>query len=357
MPQIKHPPVIDISHWIPVQDFQALDPRPWLILTKATEGTGFLDSQYAEYADQIRDAGIRLGAYHFMLPGDPVKQADWFSDVVLDVGLAGNEILACDMEVDGISLAQIRHFLDWVQLRTGIRPILYSSQLRIEGLYPDGVCPTWLRGEWLWIAEYPTNPDPVNEIPAWIIPRGLTVNNIALWQYTDDGIVAGVGGNNVDLNLINPFFAQSIGLTQPGDPMTDYQYSITPLSSVGSAVRPDHDTANTKLTNGLPYGKLAYGNVKWVATEDKFVNGVQVNKVGDVWLQVVEVNGLVLTQPAWVAEIHLGNRYATITQIGTTDPEPPASKIPEMPVSIILGDDITYEKQIIATTMKPVQPK
>lgn len=218
MPLIKRPPVIDVSHWIEIPDFNALDPKPWLIITKATEDTYFLDATYAEYADSIRDAGIHLGAYHFMRPGDEIAQADWFCEIILQVGLRGNEVLACDMEVDGISLAEIKNFLDRVELRTGIRPIIYSSQLRLENLYPNKICPEWLKSETLWIAEYPPSPDLTNEIPLWIVPRSLTTSHIGLWQYTDDGIMKGIPGNNIDLNLINPTYVAAIGLTPPSEP-------------------------------------------------------------------------------------------------------------------------------------------
>ncbi len=107
MPSIKHPPVVDISHWIDVPDFGALEPKPWLIITKATQGTWLLDAKYGEYAEEIPAAGIRLGAYHFMEPGDQIAQADWFCEILLQVGLRGDEVLACDMEVPGVNLAQI----------------------------------------------------------------------------------------------------------------------------------------------------------------------------------------------------------------------------------------------------------
>ena len=164
-------PIYDVSHWVPIDNFRVLDPMPWLIFTKATEDTYYLDAKYGEYAPGIRDAGIRLGSFHYMKSGDEIKQADWFSEVVLDGGLQKKELLACDMEETGISLQQIRNFLDHTQLKTGIRPLIYSSQIILESLYPYGVCPAWLKAEWLWIAEYPFNANLTNEIPTWIVPR------------------------------------------------------------------------------------------------------------------------------------------------------------------------------------------
>lgn len=109
--------------------------------------------------------------------------------------------------------------------------------------------------------------------------------------------------------------------------MADFVYSITSTRPEGSNVRPEPDTGNTPLPIGLPPDAHAYGNQKVTITEDKYemINGVrtQVNKAGDVWLQVLEVNGTRLPQPGYVAEIHLGERYATISQIGAPADFPP----------------------------------
>jgi GH25 family lysozyme M1 (1,4-beta-N-acetylmuramidase) len=338
MPIIKYPPILDISHWIPVDDFRVLDPMPWMILTKATEGMSFLDAQYAEYADQIRDAGIRLGAYHFMRPGDEIAQAEWFCEIVLTVGLRGDEILACDMEVPGITLAEIKNFLDRVQLRTGIRPLIYSTEMMLEQLYTNGICPAWLKAEWLWIAEYPGNPDLTNEIPTWIVPQGLTVHNIALWQYTDDGIIAGVDGNNVDLNLINPTYAQAIALTEPipgGEPtMPPTQYYV--VTSTNSL---EYRTIRAApIVSAAGIGRMAAGthakayttDIK-IYTEPVYEGTLLRAKAGDRWVHVFENNGAPVD--GWMAEIHLGVRYVTLELIGDPPPPPP-STLPTIGVSL-----------------------
>ena len=103
--------------------------------------------------------------------------------------------------------------------------------------------------------------------------------------------------------------------------MSDYIYSITPYFSDGCRLRPEPDTGNTPLTPRLAYGKFAHGNRRVTIAEDKYemINGVntQVNKANDVWLEVLDVDGTVLPTPGHIAEIHLGQRYATIRQIGT----------------------------------------
>lgn len=252
MPEIKLPPFIDISHWIDVPDFSKLNPMPWLIGTKATQSTYFLDPSYGEYSAEIRKVGARLLSYHFMDQSDPTQQANWFCEIVKQAELRKNELLACDMEMTGIPLINIKVFLDRCQVLTGIRPIIYSTELMLEDIYPGGVCPAWLKAEWVWIAEYPTNPDSINTIPSWIIPSGLTINNIAAWQYTDDGIYPGIPGNNVDLNLLNETYIQSINLTEPNPegelPMDEVLYYADLKEGYTSNVRSAPDLQASILT-------------------------------------------------------------------------------------------------------------
>ena len=134
--------------------------------------------------------------------------------------------------------------------------------------------------------------------------------------------------------------------------MSDFIFSITPTEANGSKVRPEPDTGNTSLTIALPYGKYAYGNERKTSAEDRYENGIQVNKAGDVWLKVLEVNGTVLPQPGWIAEIHLGRRWATIQQLKPIpDPEP-------APDELVITQTFSspgYISQTVTTILKPAE--
>jgi len=265
-PIIRVPPIYDISHWVEVPNFRALDPMAWLILTKATEGTAYLDPTYAIYSKEIRAAGIRLGAYHFMRPGDELSQADWFCEVVRDNGLNGDEVLALDLEVGGINLEQCKRFMDRVQQKTGIRPILYSTQLQIESLYPiPNTPPAWLENEWLWIAEY-TEPASNNEIPPYIVPAGCSASRIALWQYSDKGVIGGTG-NNVDLNIISGEFIAHIGLQEPDKGETPMSDTWKVTWENGANRRPAPSTNNNPVPPPLNNGE------EFVVVEYSIPNG------------------------------------------------------------------------------------
>ena len=133
--------------------------------------------------------------------------------------------------------------------------------------------------------------------------------------------------------------------------MTDYIYSITPTGSAGSKVRTEPDTGNTSNLT-LPFGKYAYGNKKLTIAEDKFEGGDQVNKAGDVWLEVLEVNGTQLPQPGYIAETHLGRRYATIKQINDSPEEPPVEPKEEIVITQTFSSP-GYVSQTVTTTLKP----
>ena len=131
-----------------------------------------------------------------------------------------------------------------------------------------------------------------------------------------------------------------------------YMFSITPYFSDGSSVRPEPDTGNIKLLVKLPYGKYAYGNRRITIAEDRFEGDAQVNKAGDIWLEVLEVDGSQLSQPAYIAEIHLARRVATIRQIGTIPTDPPPTPSEEIVITQTFSSP-GYVSQTVTTTLKP----
>lgn len=362
--QIKHPPCLDISYWT-IVEWDSLTPLPWFIYAKASEGFqstvgAFKDPRFLDHARNIKRKGIRRGAYHFLRPGDIGNQAEFFKSVLVEADFGALDIPILDWEDEGNTLADSRQWLEHVERVTGQHPLIYSSALVVERLYDGKPVPSWFK-EYKWIlAGYPLpDADRFDVIPEWYIPRGLSLEHVAMWQYEANGVYTGIQGNKNDLNWMNPDWMESIHLTAPeGGTVTTYIFSITPTNTTGSKVRPEPDTGNVPLPTSLPFGKYAYGNRRVSIAEDKWevINGanVQVNRAGDIWLEVMEVNGTLFTVPAYIAEIHLGVRYARITQLSTppVDP-PPTGTLPDLPVTITLGDDITYARQTVNVVLKP----
>ena len=88
---------------------------------------------------------------------------------------------------------------------------------------------------------------------------------------------------------------------------------------------------------------------------DAGIPGGYAARAGDVWRKVYENDGRPVS--GWIAKIHLGTTLLTETfRDMTPDPEPepePTPTLPEIPVTIVLGDDVTYEKQTIQVMLKP----
>jgi len=156
------------------------------VIHKMTEGMGGVDDKCDNRKFMADQAGLKWGLYHFMRPGDEVAQADHFIMEATKAGvLTPTTLLACDFEVDGMSLKEVLAFLQRVELQSGIRPVLYSGHTLKElggaQALPD-------LGEYrLWLSQY----GPTAKLPAGF-------DKYWLWQYSDKGNVPGVGPCDVN---------------------------------------------------------------------------------------------------------------------------------------------------------------
>ncbi len=311
---------------------------------------------------------VYRSAYHFFRPVADPKQSVIKVLSILN-GDVGELPLALDIEVtDGRTdvLDRAKSWLAWYEELTGIRPILYSSTSFLRDVLHCENYP-YLAAYKFWQAEYPFDKmepaavrrqrltDVLNGVYPLAFPKPpAPLKRTSFYQWTAFGtpdMVPGYytgadGKKEVDLNfyqgtvqdMVFEFDLPALPDIPTGEePMDEYVYEITPYFSDGCSVRPEPDTGNTKLNIKLPYGKKAYGNKMIVIAENKYENGMQVNQVNDVWLEVLVVDGILLPQPAYIAEIHLGRRVATITQISTIPTDPPPADA--QPVKISIGGD------------------
>ena len=116
-----------------------------------------------------------------------------------------------------------------------------------------------------------------------------------------------------------------------------YRYSIVAPTSM--TIRADHNTLAGAAVAGrnLPAGIFAYGDELWVAP----ATGTLVMQ-GDTWLRVRFVENNDLPIDGWVAVIHLGHVYCTLTDDGTVTPPPPIP-IPPEAVNRIVSVEVTYK--------------
>jgi lysozyme len=160
---------------------------------KATEGTHFTDSKFADNWQAMKVAGIIRGAYHYLRAlQDATDQAHRFLQVAaID---AGDLPPVLDIERTFNTSASSAEFIQsaktWlnvVRAQIGRTPIIYTAPSFWNRRMSDEF------GEFpLWVANY--------EVNTPTIPKGW--NSWCFWQHTDKGQVNGVSGN-VDLDKFN----------------------------------------------------------------------------------------------------------------------------------------------------------
>lgn len=201
MPLRRRVLLVDLSNNNPAPlDFRAMRKAGvYGALLKVSEGRSFVDQTFKGRAEAARQAGVRVGGYHFARPaGDPLEQATLFAH---NLGRVQRRDLhpALDLEVNDNHLspaelyAWARSFGSHVHAMTGARVLWYTYPAFLAAQH-------WTRtlesGAGLWIAAYGPNDGH---------DHGVAAVDLKPWrrcvahQYTSVGRIAGVNGN-VDLS-------------------------------------------------------------------------------------------------------------------------------------------------------------
>jgi len=292
---IKLPAAYDIaSSYQRVADWGKVNPKPLLVIHKATEGNFYQDPYLNIDFVGMAANGIKRGAYHFFRKANnATTQAQYFCNYARGT-LTAKDYIVLDMEEGGETIAQIFAWLDEVERQFTNQILIYSRKNLIDPLAAqcNTAQLTRLRSYKLWLAGYPDNPDLYASIPADYIPAGFTA---WMWQYSK-GIVTGIltpkgiqGG--VDLDWLAPEFIARLGgsvstiqdgyqeLTRYGSAMylwrgTPKQVQVT--DNKGYLIRPSTfaGTMANVITNGDGWDKLvtsehlplslAKSNGKWI---------------------------------------------------------------------------------------------
>jgi lysozyme len=349
----------DVSFWQGDIDFAQMREAGLAGAIIRAGQRNWVDSRFKVNWQKAKAAGLPRGSYWFYdSREDPKRQAElWWSLVQDDYG---ELIHIADFEENyGGPYGKKEHFKTFL------------AHFQELSRFPDHRIAIYTGFYW-WMARVGADPH-FKRFGLWLawyadmslvrVPAPWDAGDLLFWQYTSsgDGADYGVSSQEIDLN----WYCCSIEnfnwrFNLIGEPMPDYIYSITPLFADGCSVRPEPDTGNTKILPGLAYGRYAFGNRRVTIAEDKWENAVQVNKAGDIWLEVQEVDGRALTGPAYIAEVHLGKRFATIKQINPLpEPEPPPSgeEITITQTFTAPGYTVTSTASgnVVTTTLKPTE--
>ena len=186
---------IDVSYyqgkinWLKVKEMKEDDVRVDFAFIKATEGVMLVDPYFQRNWREAPKAGLICGAYHFFRPKKSGKaQAKFFLQVVNME--KGDLPPVVDIEtLDGVTPLRMRlelsDFLTYIEMKTGIKPIIYTGLKFYEDNLQDK-----LDDYPLWIAHY------------YQPKLRLDKSKWKFWQHSDKAKISGIG-HVVDFNVFN----------------------------------------------------------------------------------------------------------------------------------------------------------
>jgi len=202
-----HPSCIDISHWQNFPDFEQVRAAGVVaMIHKATEGTSYVDPNRAINCINASKAGIAFCTYHWIKPGNPVAQMNFF---LATIDPKPGERMVIDYEETGCTLDELKQAVQiLLDDPRHLQITVYSGHLLKEQLGDDQDEFLAMNTD-LWLAQYTEGE------PSW--PDG-TYGSWTLWQYSESGSVDGIDGTAVDLNRFNGSDAELVKWISPKQP-------------------------------------------------------------------------------------------------------------------------------------------
>ena len=277
------------------------------VIVKATQGTAYVNPDYARAVEQARALGKLFGVYHYISGGDPVAEADFF--VAQCLNWVGRGVFALDWEAEENSAWQDETYLEAVVERLiaciGIPPLIYVEESRYG--------PVRLVADrhncGMWVAEYASQ----NATGYQATPWNEGAYECAIRQYSSTGCLDGWQGN-LDLNKFYgshdtwnryatggggahamPVPAQPAGTAytvQPGDTLSGIAARFgVPVSAVSGYRSGDPNliypgevlTVNTVLGTG--------GATTYTVQPGDTLSGIA-TQFGTTWQRLQQINGI-----------------------------------------------------------------
>lgn len=179
---------IDISGWQKGIDVKTVVENGGLgaVVTKATEGINFVDSQCDIHVQQCIANKIPFGYYHFAGNNGAEAEAEFFRNNTRNYEHCGIPIL--DWEGDQ-SVAWVNAFVEHYHALTGIWPWVYGNAWRFNQGTVNTNCGRWIAG-------YPS--DGITDINYGLgndMPYKVNNGLVCAWQFSSSVHIAGYGGN------------------------------------------------------------------------------------------------------------------------------------------------------------------
>lgn len=297
--------VIDISHHQNGIDISQTGVD--CVICKATEGNGYTDPCCDKHYQAAKQAGKKLGVYHFARPdlGNSAEaEADWF--IKETKGYHKEAMLILDWERGDLgNVAWAKAWLDRVYQQTGVKPVIYMSASPMNSYDWSSVANA---DYGLWVANYGVNDGQPHEEVFNKYPL-KNWSFYTLWQYTSKGRVNGYNGN-VDLNYFS-------GDSTAWDKYAGGSPSVkpTPTPQPSKPTQPSTTTYTVKKGDTLSGIASKYGTTY---QELARINGIaDPNKIYPG--QVLKINGTASSSSTQYYTVKSGDTLSKIAkQYGTT---------------------------------------
>lgn len=196
--------LIDIASWQKGIDLSILFANNPLhgVIVKATQGTSYVNPEYAGWVKWLNDNDKPFGFYHYCDGGNAEAEAEHFYSTVK--AYIGKGIPVADYEGEALAsgTAWLKRFLDRFYTLSGVMCMIYCS---ISVVQEQNF--TALTNHPLWIAQY-ADMKTVNGFVdnPWQKGSVAPFNGYAMHQYTSCGRLNGYKGN-LDFDQFNGSYA------------------------------------------------------------------------------------------------------------------------------------------------------
>lgn len=180
----------DISHYKPVQNWPLVKANCPFLISKATQGTGYVDNTLRSFVGWCETMGIPYWLYSYLNKGGELAQAKFLVNTCRPI--VGRYFVGYILDVEaGNSAAGVKSALDWLQTQSAKTMIytMYSQYNTYKGVIAGrGSNCAW------WEARYGLNNGQYSS-------RYPAHSGADLHQYTSNGSCPGLP-SHVDLNRI-----------------------------------------------------------------------------------------------------------------------------------------------------------
>lgn len=244
-------------------------------------GVIYADTNAKYNMQQAAANGIKVGAYFFssaVNEAEAVEEADWVADFISDYSITYPVAFDCE----GFNTSESRQKSMTKAERTA------AATSFLQEIYDKGYTPMFYaasselsnNNQWntaslensykIWVAQYPSTPYPET-------PSTSYTGTCSMWQYTNQGRVAGIG-TNVDINVAYFGYSESNGSlsgetaaaaspdVEAGMVFTSVNDTVTAKDEVRLRDKPSQDTdaaVITTLVNGETVTRTGTSSSGW----------------------------------------------------------------------------------------------